>query len=76
MRGIELKKIDQRLVDRFEKLVRMNMTIIQKTANGIKSIVSLEKSMSQVQASWRFFNNRHLAKLKDVIICDEKNRQI
>ena len=33
------------------------MTIMQKTANGIKSIVSLEKSMSQVQASWRFFNN-------------------
>ena len=33
------------------------MTIMQKTANGIKSIVRLEKSMSQVQASWRFFNN-------------------
>lgn len=33
------------------------MTIMQKTANGIKSIISIEKSMSQVQASWRFFNN-------------------
>ena len=33
------------------------MNVIEKVASGIKSIVSLEKSMSQVQASWRFFNN-------------------
>jgi hypothetical protein len=33
------------------------MNVMDKLANGIKSIVSIEKSMSQVQASWRFFNN-------------------
>jgi len=33
------------------------MNVVSKVASGIKSMVSIEKSMSQVQASWRFLNN-------------------
>lgn len=33
------------------------MNVISKVSSGIKSMVSIEKSMSQVQASWRFLNN-------------------